>query len=48
MLNLSSLSKPARLTIYAFSLVFGLSVIRKITGATDLTSVGTEIGRAHV
>ena len=41
MLNLSNLGKPARLTIYAFSLVFGLSVIRKITGATDLTSVGT-------
>ena len=41
MLNLSTLSKPARIIVYAFSLVFGLSVIRTITGASDLTSAGT-------
>ena len=34
-------SKPARLVFYAFALVFSLSTIRIITGASDLTSVGT-------
>jgi simple sugar transport system permease protein len=41
MLNLSNLNKFARISIYAISLVFGLSVIRLITGASDLTSAGT-------
>ena len=34
-------NKLARLAFYAFALVFSLSTIRLITGATDLTSVGT-------
>ena len=41
MLNLKNLQKPARLALYAFAIVFSLSTIRLITGATDLTSVGT-------
>ena len=41
MLNLSKMNKFARISIYAISLVFGLSVIRLITGASDLTSSGT-------
>ena len=41
MLDLSNLNKFARISIYAISLVFGLSVIRLITGASDLTSAGT-------
>ena len=35
------LNKPLRLAFYAFALVFTLSTIRLITGASDLTSVGT-------
>ena len=41
MLNFSNLNKSARLALYAVALVFGLSTIRLITGASDLTSVGT-------
>ena len=41
MLNLSNLSKSARLVVYSLALVFGLSTIRFITGASDLTSAGT-------
>lgn len=36
-----NLAKPARLALYAFGLIFSLSTIRLITGASDLTSVGT-------
>lgn len=36
-----NLKKPLRLAFYAFGLVFALSTIRLITGASDLTSVGT-------
>ena len=41
MLKLSSLAKPARLALYAVAIVFSLSTIKLITGASDLTSVGT-------
>lgn len=34
-------TKPVRLVFYAFGIVFSLSTIRLITGASDLTSVGT-------
>jgi simple sugar transport system permease protein len=36
-----NLAKPARLALYAFGLIFSLSTIRLITGASDLTSIGT-------
>ena len=36
-----NLAKPARLALYAFAIVFSLSTIKLITGASDLTSVGT-------
>lgn len=36
-----NLAKPARLAFYAFGLIFSLSTIRLITGASDLTSIGT-------
>ena len=36
-----NLNKPARLAFYAFGIVFALSTIRLITGASDLTSAGT-------
>lgn len=35
------LSKLARLALYAFAIIFSLSTIKLITGATDLTSIGT-------
>ena len=38
---LKSFSKPLRLAFYAFGIIFALSTIRLITGASDLTSVGT-------
>ena len=38
---LKSQSKALRLAFYAFAIVFSLSTIRLMTGATDLTSVGT-------
>ena len=42
MLNrLNLLGKPARLALYAFSIIFSLSTIKLLTGATDLTSIGT-------
>ena len=41
MLKLNSLAKPARLVLYAVAIVFSLSTIKLLTGATDLTSVGT-------
>lgn len=41
MLKLSSLAKPVRLALYAVAIVFSLSTIKLITGASDLTSVGT-------
>jgi len=41
MLKLSSLAKPARLSLYAVAIVFSLSTIKLLTGASDLTSVGT-------
>jgi simple sugar transport system permease protein len=34
-------TKPLRLAFYAFGIVFALSTIRLITGASDLTSAGT-------
>jgi len=36
-----NLNKPLRLAFYAFAIVFSLSTIRLITGASDLTSAGT-------
>jgi general nucleoside transport system permease protein len=36
-----NLTKPLRLAFYAFGIVFALSTIRLITGASDLTSAGT-------
>ncbi len=36
-----NLTKPLRLAFYAFGIVFALSTIRLITGASDLTSTGT-------
>lgn len=36
-----NLNKPLRLAFYAFGIVFALSTIRLITGASDLTSAGT-------
>lgn len=36
-----NLSKSLRLAFYAFGIVFALSTIRLITGASDLTSIGT-------
>ena len=36
-----NLNKPLRLAFYAFAIVFTLSTIRLITGASDLTSAGT-------
>ncbi len=39
--ELKSLSKVARLALYAFAIVFSLSTIKLLTGASDLTSVGT-------
>lgn len=39
--NLSTLSKPLRLALYAFSIVFSLSTIKVIADAPDLTSIGT-------
>jgi len=36
-----NLNKPLRLAFYAFAIVFSLSSIRLITGASDLTSAGT-------
>lgn len=40
-LRISSLGKPARLALYAFAIIFSLSTIKLITGASDLTSIGT-------
>jgi simple sugar transport system permease protein len=39
--NLKNLSKLGRLSLYSFAIIFSLSTIRLLTGATDLTSVGT-------
>lgn len=36
-----NLKKPLRLAFYVFGMIFALSTIRLITGASDLTSVGT-------
>ena len=36
-----NLTKPLRLAFYAFGIVFALSTIRLVTGASDLTSAGT-------
>ena len=36
-----NLSKLARLALYAFAIIFSLSTIKLITGASDLTSIGT-------
>ena len=41
MLNKINTSKPFRLALYAFAIVFSLSTIRVITKASDLTSIGT-------
>ena len=39
--DLKSLGKPARLALYAFAIIFSLSTIKLLTGASDLTSIGT-------
>lgn len=36
-----NLSKAARIALYTFAIIFSLSTIKLVTGASDLTSVGT-------